>query len=376
MIYFDNAATTAASEKTASTLAYYAREKFFNPSARYRKGIEVKNDLESARRKLLILLRGEGNIIFTAGGTESDNLAMFGTRKRRGAEIIISAAEHSAIYASAMELKQQGYNILICPTDRAGRVDEAEFSRLVSINTALISILHINNETGAINDIGKLCHIAKSINPKVVFHSDGVQAVGKITVNLQAMGVDLYSISAHKIHGVKGAGALFVKKGVGLAPRLFGGGQEGGLRSSTENTGGIISLANAAEDCISNLTARTQRVAQIKEYLLGTLSQIDGFLPISDENSSYFILTFSLPKVRGEVMQHALEKRDMLIGTGSACSSGKAEKRIADALMLQDSYRDGIVRLSFSGENTLDEAKVFAEEFIKIYEELEKYGGK
>lgn len=374
MHYFDNAATTQVSAGAAEIFRKYAVDRFFNPSARYSEAIAVKNDIEDARESLLKMMKGNGKLIFTSGGTESDNTALFCSKKPNKSRIIISAAEHAAVYYAANELKQRGHDVVLCPVLKDGTVVFDEFVKLVTPETSLISVIHVNNETGGVNDIKKLCIAAKKINPSVLFHCDGVQALGKINVHLMSLGVDLYSVSAHKLHAPKGTGALFIKKGVHISPYIIGGGQEGSLRSSTENTGGIMAFAYAANEAVKNLAAREAHAAEIKNYLCETLSTLDGFLPLSLENSSYFIFSFAMNRVRGEVMQHALERKGFLIGTGSACSSNKAGKRIPDALGLNGTYKDGIVRISFCENNTLEEAKELSSQFISIYRELEKYG--
>lgn len=375
MIYFDNAATTRCSEETAETLVRFARESYFNPSSAYREGIAAKNEIERARARLIKSMRGgEGKLVFTSGGTESDNLAHYGSRKPNKSRVIISSAEHAAVYYAAMELRRRGFDVCLCPVDPSGRINEEAFQELMTADTSFVSVIHVNNETGAINDIKKLTEIAKAVNPDVIFHSDGVQAFGKIPVSLSELGVDLYSLSAHKLNAPKGTGALFIKKGLSLNPILFGGGQEGGLRSSTENVGGIISFADSGEYYTGHLAELSSNARQIKQKIKASLHEIGDFLIITDKNSSDYILSFASSKVRGEVIQHALEREGILVGTGSACSSSRASRRVAEAIGLSGKYIEGIVRLSFGRYNDIGEAEVFASVFKKIYKELSEYG--
>lgn len=374
MIYFDNASTTKCTEETLRITNEYMTTYYFNPSSMYHEGIQAKQDLESARQTILKKLHADGKIIFTAGGTESDNLALLCTKKAKGGRVIISAAEHSAVYYTAMELKQRGFDVVLAPVHENGSVILEEFEKLVTPDTTLVSIIHVNNETGAVNDIAKLSSIAKNIAPKALFHSDGVQAFGKIEVNLRSANVDLYSMSAHKIGAPKGLGALYCAKNINLAPIVYGGGQEGGVRSSTENTPAIMAFKAAVESRYADLTETHARLNTIRERIFLMVSALPDVKILSDMNSSPYILTFSTPHVRGEVMQHALEREGILVGTGSACSSNKASRRVAEGLGLKGKYIDGVTRISLFIYNTVDEADIFTEKYMKLYKELSKYG--
>lgn len=375
MIYFDNAATTRCGEETIETLIRYADKQYFNPSAVYREALGVKNELDASRARILRAVGGgEGKIVFTSGGTESDNMALFGTRKPNKSRVIVSAAEHAAVYQSAMELKRRGFDVCLCPVDGCGRVDENAFRGLLNESVSLVSIIHVSNETGAINDIKRLCALTKAANPSAIFHSDGVQAAGKIAVNLIDANVDLYSLSAHKLNAPKGCGALYIKKGVNLSPVVYGGGQEGGLRSSTENVGGIIAFANMVSYYTANRQPLSENAREIKRTVMASLSEIEEIRFLSGEPSSDYILTFTSSRLRGEVALHALNKEGILVGTGSACSSAKSGRRIAEALGLSGKYLDGVVRLSFGRYNTVEEAHAFCAAYKRIYEELSRYG--
>lgn len=374
MIYFDNASTTKCTEESINIVNTYMREKYFNPSSMYHEGICAKQDLESARETILKKLHADGKIYFTAGGTESDNLALLGSKKVKGGRVIISNAEHSAVYYTAMELKQRGFDVVLAPVTEKGAVDEEAFRNLLTPETTLVSVIHVSNETGAINDIGKLSALTKEIAPKALFHSDGVQAFGKIEINLRATKVDLYSMSAHKIGAPKGLGALYCAKNVNLSPIVFGGGQEGGVRSSTENTPAIMAFKAAAEARYSELNATHIKLNAIRAVLFDAIKDIPDIKILSDSESSPYIVTFSTPKVRGEVMQHALEREGILVGTGSACSSNKASRRVAEGLGLKGKYIDGVTRISLFIDNTIEEATEFAAKYTKLYKELSKYG--
>ena len=324
MIFLDNASTTKVSDECAKIAVKYMTDKFYNPSAPYHPSVEVSQELNGYRENVLKYLKGDGKIIFTSSGTESDNLALFGTKKPKNSRIIISQSEHPAVMKAAEELKMRGYDVVCVEVDESARVIPEKLAELINADTSLISIMHVNNETGAINDIKKLVSIAKSINPNVIFHSDGVQAAGKIKVNLSDLGVDLYSLSGHKIHAPRGVGALFIKKGLNLRPIIFGGGQEYNVRSSTENLSSIAAYDYALRNAVKNLDDNFEHVTIINRYLREELMKSeDDYKIISKGECSPYIVNFALKYVRGEVMLHSLEKYEIFVGTGSACSSKK-----------------------------------------------------
>lgn len=375
MIYFDNAATTRVTPEAAQTVFKYLTEKYYNPSAMYHEALDVKNDLENARSVILNQIGGEGKLYFTSGGTESDNLAFFGTKKKRNSRVIISAVEHAAVYQSAMNLKQAGFDVCVAPVDGSGKIDVEAFSELLNADTSFVSVIHVSNETGAVNDIGELARLTKRVAPRALFHSDGVQAGGKIKIDLKSIPVDLYSLSAHKIGAPKGTGALYAAKGVHLNPIIVGGGQEDGVRSSTENTAGIMAFATAFAAAVPLIEKSAERLRAIAAYLRKRLGAFDDVMVISPEDGSPYILSFASASVRGEVIEHALEREGVLVGTGSACSSNKSTRRIPEALNLQGKYASGMVRLSFSRFSSMAEAEEFADKFEKVYKELKRHVG-
>ena len=352
IIYLDNAATTKPYDEVVEKFLV-CQKHYFNPSALYQQANDGTVAIKNAKKSILRALHSpEGdNLYFTSGGTESDNWAIFATKKPKGSRIIIGEGEHDAVIAPAKELEMQGYDVCFAPVNPDGSVNEEKFADLINKNVSFVSVMHVSNETGAVNNIAKLVKIAKSKSPRAVFHSDGVQAFGKIKVNLRNLGVDLYSISAHKIHGLKGIGALYVKKGVSLKPYLYGGGQENGMRSGTENLPMICAFEEAVRvnqmNFDHNYSKKMQFLENLKSKIIEQLPSTEIISPT--ECCVPNILTVAFDTIRGEVLLHSLEKHGILVGIGSACSSHR-ESRFKKLLGLDDAHRDGIVRFSIGDD--------------------------
>ncbi len=370
MIYLDNAATTKPSKYALEKASKYNDEYFYNPSALYHGGIAVKTDLKQTRDKILnFLSTTKHEVVFCSCGSEADNTALFGFIKH--GTLVTTEGEHSAIYKSANELKTRGHNVVFCKLLPDGRVDEQDLYKKVSdFKPSLVSVVHVNNETGGINDISKISRKIKEISPKTIFHSDGVQAFGKIKFVLNKE-IDLYSISAHKIGGLKGVGALIKEKSLTLPPLIFGGGQENGLRSGTENVFGIKVMEYALEERATNFTDKFNYVSSLKKKFYDLLNKED-FTLISGEASTPYILTVSAKGLRGEVIMHELEKYDIIVGNGSACSSKNRYSRIVSACGYSNDVLDGLIRISFSIENTTDEIEYAANKLNEVVTKLKK----
>ena len=374
LIYLDNAATTRIYPEVADLIAEESKNDFFNPSALYKPSVALSVKIRNARESIKSALHaGDGELYFTSGGSEGDNTALFCTRKPKGSRIIVGLGEHDAIINGAAQLAQQGYDVVYAPINADGSVNVEEFKNLLTPNVALVSIMHVSNETGAINDVARLCKLTKKVAPNAVFHSDGVQAFGKIKVNLRALGIDLYTISAHKIHGPKGIGALYVKKGTPIKPLIYGGGQEKGFRSGTENAPCILGFAKAVEICMKSFdddfAKKAAFKAQLKEKLLSEIGDVQ--IISGDENFAPNILTVAFKDVRGEVLLHDVEDDGILVGIGSACSSHH-ESRFKSLLGLDENHKDGIIRFSISYENGENDIDFIVE---KIKSSLEKLTG-
>ena len=373
MIYLDNAATTKPDERALCRAQEYLTTNYFNPSALYSEGFALQSELKKARSALLSPIADAESfeLVFTSCGTEADNQAVFNFGKR--GNVVTTAGEHSAVAASVAELKNRGAaQPRFASLKRDGSVDVEERLKLVDDKTSLVSVIHVNNETGAINDINAIARAVKEKNPQAVFHSDGVQAYGKIPFRL-SKDIDLYSVSAHKIGGLKGTGALIKKKPLALRPFIFGGGQESGRRSGTENTFGIKMFEYAASEKFKTLRADFERLKLCRERFWAALDK-DIFMRLSGETSSPYILSVSAIGLRGEILLHMADDKGLIIGTGSACSSNAKNRysRVILACGYDEKTADGVLRLSFSNKTTEEEMLRAAEILNAIARELKE----
>lgn len=354
MIYLDNAATTVPDEGAVNAaLAYLKPYGCLNPSALYRAGFEAHKAIDEARRVLLSFVAPQGGyeLVFTGSGSEADNQAIFSSAKR--GNFVTTSGEHAAIYNSAKELEKRGVEVRFAPLNSDGSVNAEALLKLVDDKTSLVSVIHVNNETGAVNDIAALAARVKKTNAGTIFHSDGVQAFGKIPFAL-TKDIDLYTVSAHKIGGIRGAAALIRRKGAKLLPYIFGGGQENGLRSGTENTFAIKQFEFAAQKKFASLKEDFSRIqgynGKMRQGLDSSIFEI-----LSAEKASPYILSVSAKGLRGEVLLHMLDDAGLMVGTGSACSSKSRFSRVIMACGLDEKRADGVLRLSFASSTTDDE---------------------
>lgn len=371
--YFDNCATTRVDDDIAALIAQYHTEKYFNPSARSSFSLQIANEIASARERITKVLGATaGEIVFTSGGTEADNLAILGSLRSKRGNIVVTASEHSAAYNTISELNSRGYEVRFANVLKDGHIDVNDFISKVDGETLLTCFMHVNNETGAVNDVRLLNKFVKEKNANTVTFSDGVQAVGKVPVNLRHLDVDLYSFAGHKIHCTKGIGALYVKKGVRLVPTVFGGGQERGLRSGTEYVGGIIALAVATERAVANLPQNAENFTVYKQIIRDALCNVENWRENCVTDVSPAIMSLAFSDIKGEVLLHMLESYDIVVGTGSACSSKNKQSRIAKAIGLNDKYSEGMIRISFSKYNDLQEVRLLGEKLAESVVMLRK----
>ena len=378
MIYLDNSATTRTLPEAAEAAMAAMTGDFFNPAAAYAYGARTEKRVNEARTVIARPLKAKREeIVFTSGGTESNNAAIFGSLKgwRGPKRVITTAVEHPSVFEAVQSLQQSGdVDIVILPVNEQGYPDMNALRDALSEDTALVSMMHVNNELGTVTDLASVARLVRRFAPRAIFHADGVQAYMKVdTVNL---GVDLYSISAHKFHAPKGVGALYKRTGVRFAGGQIGGGQENNLRSGTLNVPGILGMERAVMIYEQNLSAWRQSMRACKRRLYENLMTIPDVVlngPSLDEAAPH-ILNLSFLGVRGEVLLHALEQFDVCVSTGSACAARKAGKnRILTAAGIIGPRQEGAIRFSLCPFNTLEEMDRAAQIVSEQVKFLRKY---
>ena len=364
MIYFDNAATTRTLPEVAEKMTYMLCENFGNPATVSVMGLEAEKEIRKAAEILANGIRAkEEEIFFTSGGTEGDNWAIFGTAEgyvRSGKHIITTQTEHPAVKNPVKALEQKGYEVTWLGVDKEGHISLEELANAIRPDTILVSVILVNNETGVIQDAVSIGRIIKEKNPQTLFHVDAVQAFGKYPIDVQKMKIDLLTMSGHKIHGPKGVGMLYMRKGLKVKPLILGGGQQKGQRSGTENGAGAAGLGVVAQAAFAAMQESHDRILQVKKTLL------DGILEMPDtqlnggglEQDSPYVLNVTFRGLRSEVLLHSLESKGIFVSAGSACDSRKqVGSPVLTAMGLPFSEIEGAVRFSFCRENTVEEAK-------------------
>ncbi len=374
MIYLDNAATTKPCRAATEAFLTVAEE-FGNPSSLHRLGLNAEHIITDAKEKIAKKLGGDKKgILFTSGGTEANNLAIIGTAramKRRGNRIITSKIEHPSVLESVKSLAGEGFDVVFVGVDKDGRIDLTELSEVLTDDTVLVSIMHVNNETGVIQPIEEISSLIKKNAPNCVLHCDCVQSFCKIPVIPSKLGADMVTVSAHKIHGFKGSGALYIN-GAKLQPIIFGGEQQGGLRPGTENIGGIAAFGAAAEVAASNY----ERMKNLRTLMINELSERIDNIKIngSDEHNSGSVLNVSFLGIKAEILLHSLEKHEIYVSTGSACSSHKPQpSHVLTAMGCDAKNITGAVRISFSETTTEAEITEAAEKIAAEVATIRRY---
>ncbi|MBR6779101.1 MAG: aminotransferase class V-fold PLP-dependent enzyme [Clostridia bacterium] len=367
MLNFDNASTTKISKSSLDAYVK-ASEDFFNPSSLYAQAAKVKQDIEQTRDffKKQFKAKQGSTFIFTGSASESNNAVLNSCITRKDKKYIIGAGEHSSIHNTAIKYKEQGYNIVFLPLKANGGADINALSGLLDQSVAFVSIIHVSNETGAINDIKQIANIVKEYNPNIIVHSDGVQAVGKIDINLKEIGVDYYTVSAHKINGPKGIGALYIANPNKFKPFIIGGGQEMNLRAGTENTPAINAFKVALQEI------KPYDYSKHKQVLLQNID-VDYYL-VSDNECVDNIISVCFKGVRGETIEHILEQKGYIIGTGSACNSKAGKNRVLSQIV-KNEYIDGAIRISFDKDIKIEDCVNLGKEItnaVKLYKERTK----
>jgi len=365
-VYLDNSATTRVLPEVARLMTEIMCKDYGNPSSMHRKGVEAEQYIRYAKETLAKILKvSEKEIIFTSGGTESDNLALIGcamANARRGRHLITTRIEHPAILQTCAYLESQGFQITYLPVNKQGQVQLEELRKAMTPETILVSIMHTNNEIGSLQPIAEAGELIKKLNPGTLFHVDAVQGFGKARIYPKKMNIDLLSVSAHKIHGPKGVGFLYVGDKVKIQPTVHGGGQQKNLRSGTENVPGIAGMAKAAEILYADLDRELEKLYDLKEYFIKGLRrmdgiQVNGLLPEEGvRGTAPHVVSVSIAGVRSEVILHALEDKGIYISAGSACASNKPQtSETLKAIGLQREFWDSTIRFSFSVFTTREE---------------------
>lgn len=379
MVYLDNSATTRTDPEVIRVMADVMEKVYGNPSSLHGIGDKAHRLIGEAREAVARTLGVQPReIVFTSGGTESNNLAIKGVAERfrnRGRHLITTEVEHPSVYQAFRQLEERGWRVTYLPVDRLGRVSEEDVEKALTEDTVLVSVMHVNNEVGTIQPVEAIGRVLRS-KPKVIFHVDAVQAFGKLELDPVRWGVDLLSISGHKFHGPKGVGALYIREGLRLTPLLAGGGQEGGLRSGTENVPGIAGLAKAA--ILAQQRRETVRQWQRwkEELIQAVTSRLEGVVVNGDtttEGGAPHILSLSFPGLKSEVIVHALEQEKVFVSSKSACSSKKeTPSRVLTAMGLDDRTAIGSIRISMGYDTVESDIRQCAQALIRVIPELQR----
>lgn len=368
-VYFDNAATTKIIPEVREIMLETMDVEYGNPSSMHLKGVEAEKYIRYAKNAISKQLKCEiKEVVFTSGGTESNNLALIGialANKRAGNHIITTGIEHASVYNPILYLQDLGFRVTFLKVDKEGKVELSHLKEVLCKDTILVSTMAVNNEIGAVEPIEEIAKIVKEYNKNIIYHVDATQAFGKRVIYPKRIGVDVLSMSGHKIHGPKGSGALFVDSHVKIKPILYGGGQEKGIRSGTENTAAIAGMGKACEVMYGRLDENTAKMEAVKKALIEGATKIEGVTDNSGEAAH--IASLSFKGVRSEVLLHALEERGIYVSAGSACSSNHpAISGVLKAIGLENDLLESTLRFSFSEYNTVEEADYT----VKVLEEL------
>ncbi len=379
-IYFDNSATTRLRDDIIDIIIQLYTEAYGNPSSLHKKGIQAEKKVNTAREIISKIINGTSSeIIFTSGGTEANNLAIKGIAqryKRRGMHLITSKIEHPSVLNAFKFLEQEGFNVSYIDVDNKGVILLEDLNKKITSETILVSIMMVNNEVGSIQPMEQISKICAEYGHEIIFHVDGVQALGKIPIDVEKMGIDLLTISGHKLHGPKGSGALYLRNGLELLPLLDGGGQEHGLRSGTENVPAIAGLGKAVEIASAEIDYFNENITKLKKLLINRILQEipDTYLNGPDVDSCFsvpHIANISFSGIKGEILVHAMEEHGVYMSTGSACSSRRSHKsHVLNAMGCDTERIESSVRFSFSILNSVEEVNFCVDKIKEVVEEL------
>ncbi len=379
-VYLDNSATTKCFKDVAELMSEIMCEDYGNPSSMHNKGMQAETRIRTAKEIIAKNLKvNEKEILFTSGGTESDNIALIGSAManyRAGRHLITTKIEHPAILQTMKYLEEQGFEVTYLPVDKNGQIRLADLEKAITDETILVSIMHTNNEIGALQPIEEAGSLIKRINPNIIFHVDAVQGFGKFRIYPKRMHIDLLSVSGHKIHGPKGVGFLYINEKIKIKPIIFGGGQQKGMRSGTENVPGVAGLAKAIEMIYADLDTDVEKLYRLKEHFIQGVKQIPDVKinGLTGRDSAPHIVSVSIRGIRSEVMLHALEEKGIYVSAGSACASNKPQtSETLKAIGVEKDLLDSTIRFSFSDFTTVEEIDYTLQALQEIVPMLRKY---
>ena len=379
-VYLDNSATTRCFDEVTQLMTKIMCEDYGNPSSMHHKGVEAEQYLRYSRETLAKILKvNEKEIFFTSGGTESDNIAIIGAamaNHRTGRHLITTQIEHPAVLQPMRYLEGQGFRVTYLPVDKQGRIRLEDLQNAICRDTILVSIMHTNNEIGTLEPIAEAGELIKRLNPRTLFHVDAVQGFGKFRIYPSRMNIDLLSVSAHKIHGPKGVGFLYINSKAKISPIIYGGGQQRGMRSGTENVPGIAGLAKASEIMYANLDRDMDYLYSLRDMFIRGVSDLEDVKVngCKGTESAAHIVSLSVRGIRSEVLLHALEERGIYVSAGSACSSHKPQPSATlKAIGVDKDLLGSTIRFSFSVFTTKDDIEHTLQALYDIVPELRRY---
>ena len=379
-VYFDNSATTRVFDSVRDVMVQSMMADYGNTSSKHMKGVEAENYIKTAREEIAKSLKvKEKEIIFTSGGTESNNMALIGTamaNKRAGNHLITTCIEHASIYNTMSFLEEQGFRVTYLPVDHNGHVSLDALREAICDETILISVMYVNNEMGAVEPIEEIAKVSKEKKSKAYFHVDAIQGYGKYVIHPKKLGINLMSVSGHKIHGPKGVGFLYVDEKVKIKPIIFGGGQQKNMRSGTENVPGVAGLGMAVKEIYTGHEEKVDHLYALKERMVNGLQEMDGVVihGLTGRDSAPQIVSAGFEGVRAEVLLHALEDRGIYVSSGSACSSNHpGVSGTLKGIGVKDSLLDATLRFSFGVYNTEDEVDYCLEQIRELLPMLRRY---
>jgi cysteine desulfurase len=376
-VYLDNSATTRVRQEVMDEVTDINLNCYGNPSSIHRMGLKTEKRIQEARKHAAKIINAKTDeIFFTGGGTESNNIALLGhlSGLEGMSNVVTTNIEHPSVY-NVLKHFRDNVEIRYLDTDNLGMVDLEQLKNLVDENTVLVSIMHVNNELGIVQNLNEICKITKNKNKNTKIHVDAVQSYGKIKIDVNKISADTISFSSHKIHGPKGVGGLFIRSGVKINPIIFGGGQEKNIRPGTENTPGIVGFGKACQLVLENIEEETCRLRNLKNLYAKRLTEEIKDIKINSslsEDGAPHILNVSFKNVRGEVLVHFLEMKGVYVSTGSACSSRSKTNRILEAIKLEPDYVDGTIRISLGHFNKEDEVEYVVKSIKQSVEEIRK----